>query len=156
PTANEDDEEDDEPDPKRHPGRTALLLLLVLVVLGAGGWYAWSYTQRQYYVGATPDGRIAVFQGVQGKVIGLQLNHVSMTSDLTSADQNAAKKTRLKQGTHEPSHWDPEKTLRARRDPAHGFLRQPCPAVINPGGSVGPSLAPTPTLTPSVHPSAVS
>lgn len=148
------DDDDDEPDPKRRPGRTALLLVLVLAVLGAGGWYGWSFTQRQYYVGATSDGRVAVFQGVQGKVIGLQLNHVASTSDLTLADLNADTQSKVKQGIPGPSKSDAERTLLALRDPGNGYLRQTCPAVNNPGGSVSPTSTPTVTPTPtgSVHP----
>ena len=67
------------PSPKRHPGRTALLLVLVLAILGAGGCYGWRYTQSQLLRRRDRDGHVAVFQGVQGKVIGLQLNHVAST-----------------------------------------------------------------------------
>jgi len=131
-------DDDDEPDPKRRPGRTALLLVLVLAILGAGGYYGWQYTQSRYYVGATGDGHVAVFQGVQGKVIGLQLNHVSTTSDLTLADLNSATQSRVKQGIPYGSKSAAEQTLTSLSDPTQGFLRQTCPAIIDPGSSVSP------------------
>jgi protein phosphatase len=145
----EGNDDDDEPDPKRHPGRTALLLALVLAILGAGGYFGWQFTQAQYYVGATSDGRVAVFRGVQGKVIGLELNHVSSTSDLTLTDLNPDTQSKVKQGIHEPSRNEAERTLLALRDPANGFLRQTCPAVINPAGSSSPSATPTVPTAPA-------
>ncbi|HEY1487301.1 MAG TPA: PP2C family serine/threonine-protein phosphatase, partial [Micromonosporaceae bacterium] len=147
--ASSDDE--DEPDPKRHPGRTALLLILVLAVLAGGGWYGWGYTQSRYYVGATSDGHIAVFQGVQGKIVGLKLNHEANRSNLTLDDLNADTQSKVKQGIPEQNKIDAEKTLNALSNPANGFLQKTCPAVINPSvaaspaPSVGPSVAPTPT-----------
>ncbi len=140
------DDDDDEPSPKRHPGRTALLLILVLAILGAGGFYGWRYTQSRYYVGATSDGHVAVFQGVQGKVIGFSLNHMADRSDLMLADLNQDTQNRVKQGIPEPSKADAENTLTLLRDPANGYLRQTCPAVINPETS----LSPTPSAPPSV------
>ncbi len=139
------DDDDDEPRPKRHPGRTALLLILVLAILGAGGFYGWRYTQSRYYVGATDDGHVAVFQGVQGKVIGFKLNHVATTSELTLADLNQDAQSKVKQGIAEPSKADAENALNNLRDPANGFLRQTCPAVINPETS--PSPAPSVSAT---------
>jgi PPM family protein phosphatase len=138
-------DDDDEPDPKRHPGRTALLLILVLAVLGAGGWYGWGYTQSRYYIGATSDGHVAVFQGVQGKIVGFKLSHFKTGSDLTLTDLNTETQNRVKQGIPESSRNDAEKTLTALSNPVNGFLRLTCPAVINPNPSVspGPSIAPS-------------
>jgi serine/threonine protein phosphatase PrpC len=145
-------DDDDEPNPKRHPGRTALLLILVLAVLGAGGFYGWRYTQSRYYVGATGDGHVAVFQGVQGKVIGFKLNHVSNTSDLTLADLNQDMQSKVKQGIPESSKNDAENTLVALRDPANGYLRETCPAVINPETSTSPSPSTAPSVSSSLSP----
>jgi protein phosphatase len=142
-------DDDDEPNPKRHPGRTTLLLLLVLAVLGAGGFYGWQYTQSRYYIGAAGDGHVAVFRGVQGKVIGFTMSHMTTKSDLTLADLNADTQSRVKQGIAEPNRAAAESALERLRDPANGFLRQTCPAVINPGTSIGPSVSPEPTVNAS-------
>ncbi len=42
-------------------------------------WGGWTWTQRQYYVGATPDGMVAVFQGIPGQIAGLHLSRVHHT-----------------------------------------------------------------------------
>jgi PPM family protein phosphatase len=118
-------------------------------VLGVGGWYGWGYTQSRYYVGATNDGHIAVFQGVQGKIIGFKLNHVSTGSDLTLTDLNSDTQSRVKQGIPQHNKVEAEKTLTDLSNPANGFLRQTCPAVINPNPSLTPSGAPAPSATPT-------
>ena len=54
-------------------------------MLGGGLYFGWSYTQSRYYVGATDDDQVVIFKGVQGEVIGLKLNTVYETSELTLA-----------------------------------------------------------------------
>jgi PPM family protein phosphatase len=147
---NADDDED--PKPKGHPGRTTLLLLLVLAILGAGGYYGWQYTQSRYYIASTSDGHVAVFRGVQGKVIGFTLNHMESKSDLTLADLTTTWQSRVKQGIVEPSKADALNALVQLRDPANGFLRATCPAIINPGTSIGPSVSPLPSVNASLSP----
>jgi PPM family protein phosphatase len=53
---------------------TAILVVLVVVILG-GGFAAWSYTQHQYFVGAS-DGQVAIFRGINQKVAGISLSSV--------------------------------------------------------------------------------
>ncbi|GAA2820192.1 PP2C family protein-serine/threonine phosphatase [Crossiella cryophila] len=63
------------PDPPRGRRwlRTLSVVLLVLVLFGAAGFFTRYWVLQQYYVGATEDGRVAVFQGVQGNVLGIRL-----------------------------------------------------------------------------------
>src|SRR5262249_1118241 len=70
------DEEASSERPRRHPVRTAVLLVVLLALLGGGLWGGWSWTQTQYYVGATPDGWVAVYQGIPGQIAGLHLSRV--------------------------------------------------------------------------------
>ncbi len=49
--------------------------MLVLAVLGAGGWFAWQWNQKQYYVG-TDNGHVAVFRGLDQNLAGLKLSSV--------------------------------------------------------------------------------
>jgi len=53
---------------------TAILVVLVVVILG-GGFAAWTYTQHQYFVGAS-DGQVAIFRGVNQQVAGISLSSV--------------------------------------------------------------------------------
>ncbi len=76
------EEPDEEPEPARGLARRGLLLaavsLLALGLLGASAWYGW---HTAYYVGATPDGHVAVFHGFRGEVAGLQLSTEETRSD---------------------------------------------------------------------------
>ena len=53
---------------------TAILVVLVVVIVG-GGFAAWTYTQHQYFVGAS-DGQVAIFRGVNQQVAGISLSSV--------------------------------------------------------------------------------
>jgi protein phosphatase len=87
------DPADDRDQPQRHPVRTAILVVALLALLGGGLYLGWRYTQAQVYVGATEDGKLAIFSGVPGSVAGLDLSKVSQPTtaqlnDLTSVAQN--------------------------------------------------------------------
>ncbi|HEY3556366.1 MAG TPA: protein phosphatase 2C domain-containing protein [Kribbella sp.] len=62
--------------PKRFlwPRRIALLVVVLAVILG-GGWFAYSWTQKQYYVGTDGD-YVAIFKGVEADLPGLNLSKV--------------------------------------------------------------------------------
>ena len=68
------DEEDAEPPRRRWPIVTSLFVLLLVVVIG-GLYLGWRYTQDQYYVG-TDGGQVAIFQGINQSVAGINLSHV--------------------------------------------------------------------------------
>jgi hypothetical protein len=58
------------------------VLLLVLVI--AGGYGGWRYTQDQYYVGAS-GANVAIFQGINQSVIGIHLSHVYQRTNIPLA-----------------------------------------------------------------------
>jgi PPM family protein phosphatase len=65
-----------QPDPRRRR-KTAvkiIAVMLALLLLAAGGLFAtrW-WINRQYYVGASEDGKIKIFRGVNGSVFGVKL-----------------------------------------------------------------------------------
>jgi protein phosphatase len=68
------DDEDTEPARRRWPIVRSLVVLLLILVVGAG-YLGWRYTQDQYYVGAD-GGQVAIFQGVNQSVVGVNLSHV--------------------------------------------------------------------------------
>ena len=53
---------------------TTLLVLLVVVIVG-GGFAAWSYTQRQYYVGED-SGQVVIYRGINQKLAGISMSSV--------------------------------------------------------------------------------
>ncbi|HEX2773760.1 MAG TPA: PP2C family serine/threonine-protein phosphatase, partial [Micromonosporaceae bacterium] len=134
----------DDERPRRRPVRTAALLTLLLAILAGGLWAGWTYTQQQYYVGATEDGQLAVFQGVQGEVAGVSLNDVHATSATKLDDLTTAAQEQVKQGIRAKSESDATQRLAdlTRDNPTNPNLKPPCPP------------SPTPDTTPTVVPTA--
>ncbi len=91
-------DEDEAPRPRRRPWRNALLLLVLLGVLVGALWYGWSYTQSSYYVGATEDGRVAIFRGLPGRIAGQDLSTLYVASDTDVADLTAVAQERVRRG----------------------------------------------------------
>ena len=62
--------------------QTAILPVVILAVALVVGYAGWSYTQRQYYVGATDSGNVAIYRGVAGSLAGVRFSSVESTTDL--------------------------------------------------------------------------
>jgi PPM family protein phosphatase len=77
------DDEDDEPPRRRLPIVRSLIVLLFILIIGAG-YLGWRYTQDQYYVG-TDGGQVAIFQGVNQTVAGVNLSHVYQRTNIPLA-----------------------------------------------------------------------
>lgn len=62
--------------PKRFPWlRRLALLVVVLALIGGGTWFAYSWSQKQYYVGTDGD-YVAIFKGVDEQIPGLTLSSI--------------------------------------------------------------------------------
>ncbi|MEH0985071.1 PP2C family protein-serine/threonine phosphatase [Micromonospora sp. CPCC 205556] len=136
---------DDEPDrPRRRPLRTVAMLTALLVILGGGLFAGWSYTQRQYYVGATDEGQLAVFRGVPGQVAGLNLSDVHSESPAKLDDLTLAAQEQVKQGIQAKSEPDAMRQLAelTRDDPTNSNLKPVCPPSPTAVASNSP-IAPT-------------
>ncbi|MFC0532851.1 protein phosphatase 2C domain-containing protein [Phytohabitans kaempferiae] len=156
----------DEPErPRRHPARTALLLVGLLAILGGGMWVGWSYTQRQYYVGATDQGQLAVFRGVPGQIAGLSLSSVHETSGTRLDDLTSVAQDRVKQGIQADDEPDAQRRLAelTSDSPTNPNLKPTCPpsSTPTPDESPSPSVSPEASATaatgePATQPSATS
>jgi protein phosphatase len=119
--------------PPRHPVRNAVVLATLLALLAGGLWYGWSVTQSGYYVGATDEGRVAVFRGVPGRVAGLELSNLHTTSEYAVDDLRQNAQDRVREGNiRADSAEEAELRMEQLLD---GELKPLCP----------PSPAPTPT-----------
>jgi protein phosphatase len=79
---------------RRWPLVTSVLAVLVIVIV-AGGYAAWRYTQTQYYVGS--DGQqVAIFRGVDEQVAGLSLSSVAERTGIPVAHMTAADAQQIK------------------------------------------------------------
>ncbi|MDO3705452.1 protein phosphatase 2C domain-containing protein [Micromonospora sp. C28SCA-DRY-2] len=160
---------EDEPERRRHrPVRAAAMTLALLVILGGGLFGGWSYTQRQYYVGATEDGQVAVFRGIQGEIAGMDLSTVHSTSPAELDDLTLAAQEQVKQGIPAKSQPDAERRLAELTSdtPTNPNLKPicppsptmtaaatgatPAPGTPSPGVTPGPATgSPTPGGAPS-------
>lgn len=141
--------DDDTERPRGRPVRTAVLLVVLLGLLGAGLWGGWSYTQRQYYVGATENGQLAVFRGVPGQIAGLDLSSVHTTSAAELDDLTTAAQEQVKQGIQAKSEPDAARRLAelTNDDPRNPNLKPVCPPSTAPGTTPSSVPAPVPTVT---------
>ena len=109
--------DDDDDHPRRHPVRTAMLLVVLLAVLGGGLYVGWSYTQSQYYVGATDDNQRGDLPGRPGRGHRAQAQSRSTRpSELTLSDLTPIAQERVKQGIPAASKADAERKLASLRD----------------------------------------
>ncbi|MEU0076536.1 PP2C family protein-serine/threonine phosphatase [Micromonospora tulbaghiae] len=145
------DTRDDEPERRRRrPLRTAAMVLALAVIVGGGAFGGWTYTQRQYYVGATDDGQLAVFRGVPGQVAGLDLSNVHERSEARLDDLTLAAQERVKQGIQARNEPDAERRLAelTSEDPANPNLKPLCPPDPSPGVTSPTPVATTGALDP--------
>jgi protein phosphatase len=135
--------------PKQRRGalRTVLTLFILLGLLVGGLYLAWQLTQQRYYVSATDDGHLAIYQGVPGRVAGLDLNSVQEVSDFTLADLTEVARHRVEQGIQADNEADARKKLAELTDP------NPTNTNLLPLCAI-PTASPTPTAGGSASPSA--
>ncbi|MFE6968151.1 Stp1/IreP family PP2C-type Ser/Thr phosphatase [Isoptericola sp. NPDC057653] len=140
-----DDEADDadaRPRRKRRPWITVLVLLVVLGGVGYGLWWAYGWTQQQYYVGVA-DGEVAVFQGIPASAGPITL---STPVELTGTPVSDL-----------PDYWAErlDGSIRASseaeaRERAERLIAEAAPEPTpTPTPSTTPKSTPTPSTTPT-------
>lgn len=134
----------------RHPVRAGLLVLGLLVVLGAGVWFAWDYSQSRYYIGATEAGQVAIFRGVPGQIAGFDLSQPEQVSEVTLDDLTTVAQEQVRKGIQADNEADAVSRLEnlIRDDPANMNILPSCPTSASPSPSATPSPGVTPTATP--------
>jgi protein phosphatase len=140
--------DDEDERPRRHPVRTAVLLFVLLALLGGGVWLGWSSTQARYYVGATDDGVVAIFQGVPGKVAGLRLSRVHQRSERKVDELTKPAADQVRQGIPANNEADARKKLDQliSDNPSNNNVKPVC----SPAPSESPSAPPPSTPSPSL------
>jgi protein phosphatase len=153
--------------PRRHPVRTTLILVVLAALVGGGLWLGWRFTQSKYYVGATEDGTIAIFQGIPGKIAGFDLSTVDYVTDVNVNELTPVAQERVKEGIGAETREEAEQQLETLLDPSSRNVLPFCPTptptptpVVSPLDPVSPTegaSVPTvsPTQTPSVRTSSV-
>jgi serine/threonine protein phosphatase PrpC len=167
PAADEDAADDDAVDPATGGRRWPLIVgVIAVVVLLAGVAAAWAYIRAQWYVG-DDSGRIAVYRGVNGSVVGVELASVDRRTLLPvsalpdfeanrvhegiSADSSAAATRivdRLRDIICTPTATPtptpaPRATPRASTTPRSTTIASPAPSASrSPGATASPSPSP--------------
>ena len=90
--------------------RWAAVLVLVALIVGAGSAWAYSWSQKQYFV-AAQDGKVAIFKGVQADIPGITLQHVEQVTDVELATLPAFRRQQVEAGIEASSKADAEKTV---------------------------------------------
>jgi protein phosphatase len=145
--------DDDDERPSRHPVRTAVLMFVLLALLIGGLWLGWDYTQSKYYVGATDDGVVAIFQGIPGKVAGVRLSKVHERSDRKLDELTKPAGERVRQGIPADNEAAAKRLLGdlIRDDPENNNVKPVCSP--SPSESASASASVTPAVPASVEPS---
>jgi protein phosphatase len=128
--------------------RTTVLLVVLLAILGGLLWGGWAWSQQQYYVGATPDGLVAVYQGIPGQIAGVHLSRVHESSEMHVGDLTKVAQDKVKQGITADNEADARRKLADLIDPANGNVVVNCPSATA-SVSSSPSVTPSPTATAS-------
>ena len=155
--ADDTDDEEGEEDDLDRPGsgssasrRVALLLgaVVLLVVLGVIGTFL--YIRTQYYVGVA-DGSpstVAVYRGVTGSILGIDLSRVAQRSDLPVADLPDYQQPRVTSGIQASSEADAQRivtTLRQQTCDAATQAAQAAQRAARQQGDKHPTRPPLPS-----------
>lgn len=153
-------------EPKRRwPGITAMVLAVALV-LGGSAWGLYAYSTTRYFV-AADDGYVAIYNGLPGSLLGLDLNTLTERTDIPVTDlprfyQRVVDGT-ITVASVEAAHGTTRqlRALAERCVEVREERQQPTPQVSpSPSPSPTPSSSlpglPTTTLTPEPLPSSPS
>jgi serine/threonine protein phosphatase PrpC len=114
--------------------RRTAVLALILLLLAVIGFAGWKWSQTQYYVANDGDD-VAIFQGVEATVPGINTHHVEETSSLQLDDL-------------------PDYNARQVRDGISANNLADARGIVSRLRRLAPCPTPTPTPTPSASPTA--
>ena len=136
--------------------RAVVIAALTAVVLGLAAAAGWSVVRSQYYVGVSDD-QVAIFKGVHGSVLGLDLSSVASGTDIPVSALPEFTQDEVRSGIHADGLDDARaivERLRSTVTPTSPPAATPMPTVVCPPGAA--TCAPTPiplaSVTPSVTP----
>ena len=123
------------------------LVVLVLAVLVGGGYAAYVWSQRQYFVGET-RGHVAIYQGVSQNIGPWTLSHVIDESDIALSDLPDFYRSKVDSTLSSANVQDARRLITDLRVQA-----LQCQTTRAAGGTCGSSNGtPTSGVTPSVTP----
>ncbi|MBC9820267.1 PP2C family serine/threonine-protein phosphatase [Terrabacter sp. MAHUQ-38] len=125
-----------------------LAALLIAAILGGGGYAAWAWSQKQYFV-AADAGHVAIFQGVSQDIGPISLSHLESQSDVLVSDLPVDVQGSVGNTISARDLADAQTKVNALRTEA-----QRCQHLAQTGTPCGTSPTPTPSsTTPTTPPS---
>jgi len=110
-TRNDDEDDDYRSRKRRWPIVTGSLVLLVVLV-AAGGYGFWRYNKSQYYVGVdTKTGAVAIFQGTNQSLAGINLSSLYSDSTLKASQLTPNDQAELTQTISRSSVQDAQQKI---------------------------------------------
>jgi serine/threonine protein phosphatase PrpC len=104
---------------RRRPVRTAVIALGTVIVLGAAAVGAYLFVMGHWFVGVagTADGdRVAVFQGLDASIVGVDLYRLDQATGLATTDLTQAARSRVAGGIDATDRDDAARILSNLRD----------------------------------------
>jgi protein phosphatase len=135
---------------RRH---AALVGVVVAVVLGIAAAAGWSVVRSQYYVGVADD-EVAIFKGVHGTVLGIELSSVETATGIDVSSLPEFAQDEVRGGIHADGLADAKAIVERLRSSTTTTPPLPAPTVACPAGATTCSPTPLPIATgsPSVMP----
>ena len=127
--------------------RRLAVLLVVLIVLGGGSYAAYTWSQRQYFVGAH-EGNVAIYQGVTQDVGPISLSHVESESDIRVDDLPDFYRTKVEDRVSTDTRADAEALVSQLRTEALRCAASPT-TCDDSGTGPTPTTPSTTTTTPT-------
>jgi protein phosphatase len=134
----------------------SLVLLLAFAVVAGGGWAAYAWSQKQYYVGAE-DGLVTIFRGLPQELAGRSLSTTYERQDVRLADLPSFEQKNVREtifagslsearGVIDQLRGEAQACVKAREEAARKAAA--ATATPRPGATAPPATA-TPTATPT-------
>ncbi len=122
--------------------RWLIAIVALLAVVGVGAWYAYQWSQDQYFVSES-GGTVAIYRGVDADLPFITLKHLESETDIEVDDLSSFQQSQIRDGIEATDLADAEQIVRELRDDA---VPTPTPT---PTAPVAPTMpAPTPEVTP--------
>jgi PPM family protein phosphatase len=143
---------------RRRPLRTGLIALATVLTLGLVAFGGYLFVMRHWFVGVhdTTDGQeVAVFQGLDASVVGVDLYRLDSATGLASSDLTQAARSRVRAGIDAGDRADAQRILANLRDQQLPVCRTTAPAATTaeagptPDGTVDPAAPTDPAAVPT-------
>jgi protein phosphatase len=138
---------------------------VVLLLLGAGLWLGYAWTQTRYYIGEY-DQRVAIYNGVSQRLGPIQLSTLEAVTDIPMSSLPEFSQQRVRQTVPAHDLYDAQRIVKNLEETGTTSPSEACPspsAGPSPSATPGatspapsPPVSPGPTPSPSVSPSPIA